>query len=85
MVSKILIDVDENNEPVIKVEYFRDSTQPNDDVRDKLVKRFVEGFGHNSNLASVIFEDNMINFSNGFQKRSTLIIRPLSNTIMNEE
>ena len=48
MKSKITIDVDQDNQPIIKVEY-----SESDDVRDKLVKRFIENFGHNSNSARV--------------------------------
>lgn len=48
MKSRISIDVDNNNQPVIKIDYAE-----SDDVRDKLVKIFIEGFGHNSNQANV--------------------------------
>lgn len=40
MKSTIRIDVDHDNQPVIRVEYF-----PSDDVRDTLVKKFLEAFG----------------------------------------
>ena len=39
MLSKITIDVDEDNSPIIKVQYAE-----SEDVRDKLVKRFLESF-----------------------------------------
>lgn len=40
MKSTIRIDVDHDNQPVIRVEYF-----PSEDVRDTLVKKFLESFG----------------------------------------
>lgn len=50
MKSKIRIELDNDNSPIIQVDY-----HPTDDVRDKLVKRFIEGFD-NSILARVIFD-----------------------------
>lgn len=52
MKSKILIDVDYDNQPIIKIEY-----QNSEDVRDKLVKRFLEAFGGQSAYASFYFVD----------------------------
>lgn len=43
MKSKIQISVDETNQPVIKIEY-----NASDDVRDLLVKKFIENFNHQS-------------------------------------
>jgi len=43
MKSRITIDLDAFNRPIIQVEY-----NPSEDVRDKLVKRFLEGFAHES-------------------------------------
>lgn len=43
MKSRVTIDLDPFNNPVIKVEY-----SPSEDVRDKLVKRFLEGFYNTS-------------------------------------
>lgn len=43
MKSRITLDVDHDNQPIIKIEY-----NPSDDVRDKLVKRFLETFGSES-------------------------------------
>lgn len=40
MKSTIRIDVDHDNQPVIRIEYF-----PSEDVRDTLVKKFLETFG----------------------------------------
>lgn len=52
MLSKIRIDINDRNEPIILVEWVN-----SDDIRDKLVKRFIEGFGHESNEAVMKFED----------------------------
>lgn len=46
MLSKVKIDLNERNEPVIIIEW-----QPSDDLRDKVVKQFIEGFGYDSNEA----------------------------------
>lgn len=46
MKSRITIDVDYDNQPCILIDY-----QESDDVRDKLVKRFIEGFGGTSVFA----------------------------------
>lgn len=43
MLSKIRIDFDESNQKVILIEYI-----PSDDVRDKMVKSFLEGFNGGS-------------------------------------
>jgi len=53
MNSRISIDVDHDNQPVIKIEY-KDS----DDVRDKLVKKFLETFAGISCYASFYFLDS---------------------------
>lgn len=47
MKSRITIDVDSNNQPIIKIEY-----EHSEDVRDKLVKRFLEGFEDASTFAN---------------------------------
>lgn len=46
MKSRINIDLDEDNQTIIEV-FWRDS----DDVRDKMVKKFLESFGSRSTLA----------------------------------
>lgn len=43
MKSKIQISVDETNQPIIKIEYVQ-----SDDVRDLLVKKFIENFHYHS-------------------------------------
>lgn len=43
MKSRVSIDVDHDNQPIIKIEY-----QDSPDVRDKLVKKFLETFGNAS-------------------------------------
>lgn len=50
MKSRISIDVDYDNQPVIKIEYLE-----SDDVRDKLVKKFMEDFGGSSMWAHFSF------------------------------
>lgn len=53
MKSKITIDVDFQNQPVIKIQYIE-----SEDVRDKLVKRFLEKFGGVSAWSTHYFMDN---------------------------
>lgn len=50
MKSTIKIDVDHKNNPIILVRW-----EDSDDVRDKLVKRWIEGFGYSSNEAKMSF------------------------------
>ena len=54
MKSRISIDVNEKNQPLIKVE-----CRPSEDLRDKMVQRFKEGFGGVSNLCNVVFKGAM--------------------------
>lgn len=58
MKSKIMIDVDYDNQPIIKIEY-----QESEDVRDKLVKRFMEAFGGKSTFANFWFLSDEISNS----------------------
>lgn len=67
MKSRITIDVDVDNQPVIKIDYTY-----SDDVRDTLVKKFIESFGHESQEARVIWEI----VPNEIDQR--LIVRPVS-------
>lgn len=53
MKSKITIDVDHDNQPIIKIEY-----NYSEDVRDKLVKKFLETFGGSSCYASFFYESH---------------------------
>lgn len=46
MKSTIRIDINESNLPAIIINYV-----PSEDVRDKMVKRFLEGFGSESSWA----------------------------------
>lgn len=50
MKSKITIEIDHDNQPIIVIEYL-----PSLDVRDTLVKRFLETFGGKSEYASFRF------------------------------
>lgn len=58
MKSRISIDLDYYNKPIINIEY-----RESDDLRDKVVKRFLEEFGHNSNFCRVNWQirENDIN------------------------
>lgn len=67
MLSRISIDVDGDNQPIIKIEY-----KPSDDVRDKLVKKFMETFGGQSVFATFHFQNSPLEQSN-----SLALIRPL--------
>lgn len=52
MKSRITIDINESNEPVIQIEYI-----PSEDVRDKMVKRFLDRFGSLSSWAYFSYTD----------------------------
>lgn len=54
MKSRITIDVDYSNQPVIKIEWVQ-----SEDVRDKLVKRFLEAFGSESILARFYYTNSL--------------------------
>ncbi|HMF73452.1 MAG TPA: hypothetical protein VK616_18355 [Flavitalea sp.] len=75
MLSKISIDLDEDNSPVIKIEY-----KESPDVRDKMVKRFMENFGGESRWANVRFENGWNHTPN-----SQFIVRPLNYTDLPSE
>lgn len=54
MKSRISIDIDDfENKPIIKIEYI-----PSDDLRDKTVKKFLEGFGGDGDEAYFRYTDN---------------------------
>jgi hypothetical protein len=69
MNSRISIDVDHDNQPVIKIEY-KDS----DDVRDKLVKKFLETYGHASRWSVSEYQPN----PPGTTLNSVMLIRPIT-------
>lgn len=52
MKSRITIDVNEHNQPIIKIEW-----NDSEDVRDKLVKRYLEKFGTDSHIAKFQYEN----------------------------
>ena len=59
MKSKITIEIDHDNQPIILIDY-----EPSPDVRDSLVKRFLETFEGQSEYASFRFvwtNENSIN------------------------
>lgn len=51
MLSRISIDIDDQNTPFIKIEY-----QPSPDVRDKMVGKFLESFGGEVTFAKFQYE-----------------------------
>lgn len=55
MKSRITIDIDHDNQPIIRIHYLE-----SEDVRDFLVKRFLETFGPDSSYASFRFVDNSV-------------------------
>lgn len=65
MNSRITIDVNEANQPIIKVRY-RDT----EDVRDKLVKKFIEGLQGSAWCR--------VQFVTGLDGKQDLDIRPLT-------
>lgn len=67
MRSKIQIDLAEDNQPIINIEYYS-----SDDVRDKMVKRFLETFA-GSDTAYFQFNNHDPEYVN-----SSALIRPLS-------
>lgn len=66
MKSRITIDIADDNQPVIRIEY-----QESEDVRDKLVKRFLETFGGESTFANFYY-------INVLERDCMAEIRPLS-------
>lgn len=75
MKSRITIDVDFDNQPVLKIEY-----SPSEDVRDKLVKKFLESFGGDSRWAEFYFINDSQQLSSAIhgQANSTALVRPIS-------
>lgn len=67
MRSKIMIDLDHDNQPIIKIDYYA-----SEDVRDKMVKRFLETFGESSEATFMFINDPSMAYPN-----STAIIRPV--------
>lgn len=73
MKSRISIDVDHDNQPIIKIEY-----SESDDVRDKLVKRFLESFGGDSCWATFNFYDSPTIHQSNNVLNTHAIIRPIN-------
>lgn len=67
MKSKITIDVDLDNQPVIKIEY-----SASEDVRDKLVKKFLDTFAGESQWSEFLFLNTSKEGVN-----STSLLRPI--------
>ncbi len=69
MLSRISIDVDYDNKPIIKIEY-----EDSPDVRDKLVKNFLQAFGGSSCYATFFYDDSLWTRD---QDKHKAIIRPI--------
>lgn len=81
MKSRITIDLDYDNQPIIKVEY-----TPSPDVRDSMVKRFLEKFGGESSWAKMTYTQYASLHSNGvFGAECIAQIRPICNHDLPEE
>jgi len=76
MKSRISIDVDEDNQPVIKIEY-----SPSEDVRDKLVKKFLETFGS----ASAWARTSYLHVPDAPVLNNTMLIRPIPSYEMGDQ
>jgi hypothetical protein len=70
MKSKISIDMDWDNQPIIRIEY-----NESDDVRDKMVKRFMETFAGDSYFATFFFDNSISEMTEKVNRKAT--IRPL--------
>lgn len=70
MKSRVTIDVDIDNQPIIKIEY-----KHSDDVRDKLVKTFLQTFQGNSCWATLYFLNNVSDVPS--EANSTAVLRPV--------
>lgn len=77
MKSKITIDMDWDNQPIIKIEY-----QESDDVRDKMVKRFMETFGGSSCWATFFYDQSISEMTE--KTNSKAQIRPLKPSQLGE-
>jgi len=72
MKSRISIDVDQDNQPIIKIDHVHSA-----DVRDKLVKKFLEAFGTMSSWCKVDFNPIYQDPSRDWDV-NTVHIRPIS-------
>lgn len=72
MKSKIQIDVDYENNPIIKIEYVESP-----DVRDKLIKRFLDQFGYESCWAFFRFDDSHETTQRTIENSKLAVIRPI--------
>lgn len=52
MLSKLQFDLNENNAPILRV-----IVSSSDDLRDKVAKRFIEGFQASSNFCKISFDE----------------------------
>ena len=77
MKSKITIDMDWDNQPVIRIEY-----NESEDVRDKMVKRFMETFGGKSCWATFFFNNSISDMTERLNRKAQL--RPLKPSELNQ-
>lgn len=77
MKSKIQIDLDWDNQPIIRITHV-----DSEDVRDKMVKRFLQDF-EGSSFAKIHFDQNVSEMMN--KNNSNLVIRPIKGSVKTEE
>lgn len=73
MKSKITIDFDWDNQPIIRIEY-----EDSPDVRDKLVKRFMESFGGGSCFATFFYDQPISDMTEKVNRRA--VLRPIKHS-----
>ena len=83
MKSKITIDVDYDNQPVIKIEYVA-----SDDVRDKLVFKYLNSYGLQTSWAKLDGMNHEIDWeieSDDLKANNTYKLRPIKNYELQNE
>lgn len=82
MKSKISIDLDYQNNPIIKIEYIESA-----DVRDKMVKRFLEGFRSESCWALFKYDSSFesTGLSDWDSKATLAVIKPIHPSNIEQE
>jgi hypothetical protein len=72
MRSRISIDLDFNNEPILKIEY-----NESEDVRDKIVKRFLEKFASISSWCKIEWDHERLYTNGNNMNAGVSIISPV--------
>lgn len=80
MKSKITIDLDEDNQPIILIDYVH-----SEDVRDKMVKKFMESFGNDSCYAKFGYLNSALDQSPYGGLSRSCKIRPIKEIELEEE